>query len=70
MMAPVLEDKNVIAVFSIHSTPFENLTLHYENLFQTVVGLVTNALKRAYFFEASLKDKRYKEKVNAKMLVS
>jgi UDP-glucuronate decarboxylase len=59
MMAPVLEDKNVIAVLSIHSTPFENLTLHYENLFQTVVGLITNALKRAYFFEASLKDKRY-----------
>lgn len=59
MMAPVLEDKNVIAVLSIHSTPFENLTLHYENLFQTVVGLITSALKRAYFFEASLKDKRY-----------
>ena len=59
MMSPVLEDKNVIAVISIHSTPFENLTLHYENLFQTVVGLITNALKRAYFFEASLKDKRY-----------
>jgi UDP-glucuronate decarboxylase len=59
MMSPVLEDKNVIAVISIHSTSFENLTLHYENLFQTVVGLITNALKRAYFFEASLKDKRY-----------
>lgn len=59
MMSPVLEDKNVIAVISIHSTSFENLTLHYENLFQTVVGLITNALKRAYLFEASLKDKRY-----------
>jgi UDP-glucuronate decarboxylase len=59
MMAPVLEDKKVIAVISIHSTPFENLTLHYENLFQTVIGLITNALIRAYFFEASLKDKRY-----------
>ncbi|MCL5071721.1 MAG: NAD-dependent epimerase/dehydratase family protein [Actinobacteria bacterium] len=59
MIAPVLEDKNVIAVISVHSTPFENLTLHYQNLFQTVVGLITNALKRAYFFEASLKDKRY-----------
>jgi len=59
MMSPVLEEKNVIAVISIHSTSFENLTLHYENLFQTVVGLITNALKRAYFFEASLKDKRY-----------
>jgi len=59
MMAPVLEEKNVIAVISIHGTAFENLTMHYENLFQTVVGLITNALKRAYFFEASLKDKRY-----------
>ena len=59
MMAPVLEEKDVIAVISIHSTAFENLTMHYENLFQTVVGLITNALKRAYFFEASLKDKRY-----------
>ena len=59
MMSPVLEEKNVIAVISIHSTAFENLTMHYENLFQTVVGLITNALKRAYYFEASLKDKRY-----------
>ncbi|MCL4417437.1 MAG: NAD-dependent epimerase/dehydratase family protein [Actinobacteria bacterium] len=59
MIAPVLEEKNVIAVISVLSAPFENLTLHYQNLFQTVVGLITNALKRAYFFEASLKDKRY-----------
>ncbi len=59
MMAPVIDDKNVIGVLSVHNTSFENLTLHYENLFQTVVGLITNALKRAYFFEASLKDKRY-----------
>ena len=59
MIAPVLDEKNVISVISIHYTTFENLTLHYENLFQTVLGLITNALKRAYYFEASLKDKRY-----------
>lgn len=59
IMAPVLDEKNVISVISIHYTAFENLTLHYENLFQTVLGLITNALKRAYYFEASLKDKRY-----------
>ena len=43
----------------IHKVNFENLTLHYENLFQTVIGLISNALKRAYLFEASLHDKRY-----------
>jgi len=59
MMAPVLEDRNVIAIVSIHKVPFENLTLHYENLFRTIIGLISNALKRAYFFEASLRDKRY-----------
>ncbi|MCL4378199.1 MAG: hypothetical protein M1409_07465 [Actinobacteria bacterium] len=59
MIAPVLDDKNVIAVISIHSTEFENLTVYYKNLFQTVTELITNAIKRAYFFEASLKDKRY-----------
>ena len=59
MMAPVLDEKKVIAIVSVHRTKFENLTLHYENLFQTIVGLITNTFKRAYFFEASLRDKRY-----------
>ncbi len=68
IIAPVLEDRNVIAVVSIHKTAFENLTMHYENLFQTIIGLITNALKRAYFFEASLKDKRYVE--NTRILTS
>ena len=59
LSAPVVDGKNVIAVVSLYDIPFENLTMHYENLFQTVVSLISNALKRAYFFEASLKDKRY-----------
>ncbi|MEE8324592.1 MAG: NAD-dependent epimerase/dehydratase family protein [Candidatus Humimicrobiaceae bacterium] len=59
MIAPVIDDRNVIAIVSLHKVAFETLTMHYENLFQTVISLVTNALKRAYFFEASLKDKRY-----------
>ncbi len=59
IMAPVLDNKEVVAIVSLHEVPFENLTMHYENLFQTVVSLISNALKRAYFFEASLRDKRY-----------
>jgi len=59
IMAPVLDNKDVVAIVSLHEVPFENLTMHYENLFQTVVSLISNALKRAYFFEASLRDKRY-----------
>ncbi len=59
MMAPVLEERKVIAIVSLHSISFMNLTAHYENLFQTVIGLISNALRRAYMFEASLKDKRY-----------
>ena len=59
MVAPVIDDRSVIAVISLHEVAFEKLTMHYENLFQTVVSLITNALKRAYFFEASLRDKRY-----------
>ena len=59
MIAPVLDEKKVIAVISIHDMEFENLTMHYENLFMTVIGLITNAVKRAYIFEASLRDKRY-----------
>lgn len=59
LMAPVIDNRDVIAVVSLHNIPFENLTMHYENLFQTVVSLISNALKRAYFFEASLRDKRY-----------
>lgn len=48
-----------MAIISIHKVEFENLTIHYENLFTTVVGLIASAIKRAYFFEKSLKDKRY-----------
>jgi len=59
LMAPVIDGNKVIAVISLHKVPFERLTMHYENLFQTVVSLISNALKRAYFFEASLRDKRY-----------
>ncbi|MBC7332875.1 MAG: NAD-dependent epimerase/dehydratase family protein [Actinobacteria bacterium] len=59
MIAPVLDDGKVIAIVSVHRANFKNITVYYENLFQTVVGLITNALKRAYFFEASLRDKRY-----------
>ena len=59
MIAPVLEEKKVIAIISIHEVEFENLTAYYENLFTTVVGLIANAVKRAYFFENSLKHKRY-----------
>ncbi|HAJ95836.1 MAG TPA: hypothetical protein DCP02_06345 [Actinobacteria bacterium] len=59
IMAPIIDNKDVIAIVSLHEVPFENITMHYENLFQTVVSLISNALKRAYFFEASLKDKRY-----------
>ncbi len=61
MMAPVLEERKVIAIVSLHNISFMNLTVHYENLFQTVIGLISNALRRAYMFEASLKDKRYIE---------
>ena len=59
MIAPVLEEKKVIAIISIHEVEFENITVHYENLFMTVVSLIANAIKRAYFFENTLKDKRY-----------
>ena len=59
IMAPVMDGANVIALVSLHRIPFESLTMHYENLFQTVISLISNALKRAYFFEASLRDKRY-----------
>jgi len=59
IMAPIIDNMDVVAIVSLHKVPFENITMHYENLFQTVVSLISNALKRAYFFEASLKDKRY-----------
>jgi nucleoside-diphosphate-sugar epimerase len=59
MVSPVKDGSEVLAIISIHDTGFENLTANYENLFQAVTGLVSNAVKRAYFFEKSLTDKRY-----------
>ena len=68
MVAPVKDGGRVLAIISIHDTVFENLTANYENLFQAVTGLVSNAVKRAYFFEQSLTDKRYLP--DTKILVS
>ncbi len=59
LMAPVLNGEKVIAIIMVHETGFENITRRYENLFLTVTGLISNSLKRAYFFEKSLEDKRY-----------
>ncbi len=68
MATPVKDGDRVLAIISIHDTGFENLTANYENLFQAVTGLVSNAIKRAYFFEQSLTDKRYLP--DTKILVS
>ncbi|MBN1299115.1 MAG: hypothetical protein JW997_05455, partial [Actinobacteria bacterium] len=59
IMAPVIDGKKVIAVISIHSAEFENLTSHYENLFVTVISLINSAIKRAYYFENSFKGKKH-----------
>jgi hypothetical protein len=59
MVYPIIDGGAAIGVALIHETAFENLTRRYENLFITVMGLISNALKRAYFFEESLKDKRF-----------
>ncbi len=61
IIAPVVDEKKVIAVISIYESEFENLTISYENLFSTVVNLITNAIKRAYYFSDSLQHKRYLE---------
>ena len=59
MIAPVVDDKKVIAAVSVHDAEFENITANYENLFKTVISLITNTIKRAYYFEEILKHKRY-----------
>lgn len=61
MIAPVFDNdiNKAIAVIVIHEVSFENLTLYYENLFKTLVNLISGSLLRAYRHEQSISDKRY-----------
>lgn len=59
MAYPLVQNGKVYAIVSIHDFKFENLTLYYENLFVTVVNLVSNSLKRAYEYERALLPEKY-----------
>ncbi|MCY6482930.1 GDP-mannose 4,6-dehydratase [Clostridium aestuarii] len=61
MIAPIVDNdtNKVIGVIIIHEVSFENLTLYYENLFKTLVNLISGALLKAYKYEQSINDKRY-----------
>ncbi|GAA0181262.1 NAD-dependent epimerase/dehydratase family protein [Clostridium sediminicola] len=59
MSYPLVQDGKVYAIISIYDFKFENLTLYYENLFVTVVNLISNSLKRAYEYEKVLLPEKY-----------
>lgn len=47
MAAPVLQDKEPVALVVLWEVPFEKQTLYYRNLFNVVVGLVQSSMVRA-----------------------
>ena len=47
MTAPIISKKNVIGVACIHKLPFENISLHKQNLFKTIVNLISYSYENA-----------------------
>ncbi|WP_180954667.1 NAD-dependent epimerase/dehydratase family protein [Bacillus sp. V5-8f] len=64
MMAPVMDGEKVSAVICLYQADFENLTLQYQNLFTTVVGLISSALSRADEYVFATNSERYVEGTN------
>ncbi|MDR3349079.1 MAG: NAD-dependent epimerase/dehydratase family protein [Acidaminococcales bacterium] len=59
MAAPVLRDGEVIAVIQLYDLSFEDLNLYKQDLLQVTTRLISDALNRAYLYEAQAQDKKY-----------
>jgi UDP-glucuronate decarboxylase len=59
LAAPIVNDKKTVAVIMIKSVKFEQLSLHYINLFRIIIQLITATLVRAYVHQAAIEEKKY-----------
>lgn len=59
MIAPIINENNVIAMLVMYEAPFEMLTLSYKNLFSITSRLISQAIVRAYAYKKAQEDKWY-----------
>ncbi|MNC23347.1 hypothetical protein D3C75_713690 [compost metagenome] len=58
-IAPVQSDGKVVAMVSIHKTPFEQFTLSYQNMFQVTIEMISASLTRSYQYVKASSCQRY-----------
>ncbi|WP_310832546.1 NAD-dependent epimerase/dehydratase family protein [Paenibacillus pedocola] len=59
LCAPVVSRGEVVAVVSLHAVEFRRFTLYYQNLFKTVVDLISSSLSRAHAYIDADASRRY-----------
>ncbi len=61
MIAPIKNAEGVVALIVVHETSIMNMTLHYQNLFEMTVKLVTNSVVNAYEHQKVIMEKQHDE---------
>lgn len=59
IVAPITHDNQVIAIVAGYDLPFEKLTLHYQNLIEVTMRLISSSLSRAYSYVTEINNERY-----------
>ncbi|OXM86663.1 NAD-dependent epimerase/dehydratase family protein [Paenibacillus rigui] len=61
LMAPIVDNGQVVALVSVHDMQYENFSLYHQNLFKVAIELITAALSKAYRFWSATMNERYVE---------
>ena len=59
MMTPIFNGEKVVAIIGLYNVEFDNITLHYKNLFNVVTGLISSAINKAYAYNELVMDTKY-----------
>ncbi|QWU13992.1 Nucleoside-diphosphate-sugar epimerase [Paenibacillus sophorae] len=68
LAAPVISSGEVVAVVAVHAVEFSRFTQYYQNLFKTVVDLISSSLSRAHAYVEAAGDRRYIDGVDGRIL--
>ncbi|KGE20117.1 NAD-dependent epimerase/dehydratase family protein [Paenibacillus wynnii] len=68
LSAPVVSRGEVVAIVSLHAVEFYRFTLYYQNLFKTVVELISSSLSRAHTYIDAAASQRYVDPEEGRVL--
>ncbi|MDQ0193531.1 NAD-dependent epimerase/dehydratase family protein [Paenibacillus wynnii] len=68
LSAPVVSRGEVVAIVSLHAVEFHRFTLYYQNLFKTVVELISSSLSRAHTYIDAAASQRYVDPEEGRVL--